>query len=540
MKKFLQQLDGLNSSADGRRVLYVPYDQLSDQIGPLARENPRELAIVLIENPRKASRRPYHRQKLVWILCQQRQFGLEQAARGVAVLYRVGDYGEVLQSYRARVMRPAERELRGELEPLFQSGALEELPHEGWLTRADDMPAGPPWRMDAFYRRVRQRLGILMEKGKPIGGRYSFDGENRHPWKGDPPAPRPPRFEETPLKREVRELIQTHYAHHPGEFDLSTIPVTSEEIELYWRWVQAECLPWFGPYEDAMSVHSPHLFHSRLSPLINLHRLTPRRVLQDVLELDLPLNCKEGFVRQLLGWREYMHHCHEMTDGFRTVAPESTDVGDGGYSLWTGQAWSQATPAHEPCAAADRGAVPNVLGADRPLPPAFWGVPSGLNCLDTVIAQVWREGYSHHITRLMILSNLASLLDVSPRQLTDWFWVAYIDAYDWVVEPNVLGMGTFAAGPVLSTKPYVCGSAYIHRMSDFCKSCRFDPRSDCPVTSLYWAFLERKSKHLGGVGRVDPVLRGLANRSAEKKRHDAAVFERVSATLTRGEAIEPA
>ena len=156
-----------------------------------------------------------------------------------------------------------------------------------------------------------------------------------------------------------------------------------------------------------------------------------------------------------------------------------------------------------------------------------------------MVESVWDEGYSHHITRLMVLSNLASLLDVDPRELTDWFWVAYIDAYDWVVEPNVLGMGTFAAGDLMTTKPYVSGAAYIDRMSDYCGACAFHPKKTCPITPLYWAYLGRHADALEGNPRVALPLRSQAKRTPAQKEADRSTFEEVRATLQRGEALSP-
>jgi deoxyribodipyrimidine photolyase-related protein len=184
-------------------------------------------------------------------------------------------------------------------------------------------------------------------------------------------------------------------------------------------------------------------------------------------------------------------------------------------------------------------ARPSWLGADRPLPEVFWGsAPSGLHCLDTVVHDVWDEAYGHHITRLMVLSNLATLLDVSPRELTDWFWVAYADAFDWVVEPNVLGMGTYAAGPLMTTKPYVSGAAYLAKMSDYCQSCAFDPKTTCPVTRLYWAFLARHEARLPGPRMAMPLV-SVRKRSAAERAADAEEFHRVSRALTEGERLTP-
>ena len=511
---FTRELDARAQDKTGRRRwVFAAYDQLSAAIGPLARLDPRDAGLVLVESPAKAARRSYHRQKLALILANQRQFALAQAARGVAVRYVVspGGYADALAPLARELgplvhMRPAERELRDDLAPLVAAGALVEVPHEGWLTTRAQFEAsqsGPPWRMDAFYRHVRRASGVLMKGGRPVGGKWSFDAENRRPWHGDPPAPEPPSFVPDAVTREVGALVEERFAGHPGAVDLARLPATTADAEAQWAWAKRACLPQFGPFEDAMSTRSSGLFHARLSPLINLHRLLPRRVVDEAAALDISLASREGFVRQLIGWREFVRHVHEATDGFRAVPP-------------------------------------GPLGAARPLPPAFWGTRSGLACLDHVVADVWREGWSHHITRLMVLSNLATLLDVSPRALTDWFWVAYVDAFDWVVEPNVLGMGTYAVGGVMTTKPYVSGAAYLDRMSDYCQRCAFDPKRTCPVTRLYWAFLARHESALAGNVRMAMPLRALGRRPAAERAADARTFERVSDTLTRGRALDAA
>ena len=452
MQRFRAALEERQSDPSGRRWLYVPYDQLSAEIGPLAREEPEELGIVLIESVWKAKRRPYHRQKLALVLANQRQFALEQAERGVAVDYvaTADRYSSVLEKVFGergplRVMEPAERELRADLWPLMRGSSLEVLEHEGWLTRREQFEASRDrrgcYRMDSFYRRVRRDSGVLMDGGKPVGGRFSFDAANRRPWRGEPEPPAPPTFDVDAVTAEVGESIEQRFSDHPGELHLDRLPTTRGQAEATWSWAKQHCLKSFGPYEDAMSRHSSGLFHTRISSLLNLHRLLPRRVLE-VEEHDAPLESREGLIRQVLGWREFVHWVHVATDGFRRSAtPEENAENE------------------EP--AIDDGAGPSFLGADRQLPATFWGQPSGLACLDHVVAEVWREGYSHHINRLMVLANIATLIDISPRELSDWFWVAYTDAYDWVVEPNVLGMGTFALGDLMTTKPYIAGSNYI-------------------------------------------------------------------------------
>ncbi len=551
MSYFNRTLKSLSCDPAGRNWLYVPYDQLSDEIGPLSKEVPKTLGIILIENRWKASRRPYHKQKLALILSNMRHFALEQARRGVAVRYLYTDqtYSETLTPLcrelgKIRVGEPAEYELQQDLRPLVESGVLQIIPHEGWLTSVEQFRKSQKgketsWRMDAFYRLVRTETGILMEGEKPVGGKYSFDSENREAWSGTPPAATPLSFPTDPIKEEVDDLINKNFAQHPGRLDMRTIPVSKKEAMQLWNWAKEACLPTFGPYEDAMSVESTTLFHTRISALLNICRLLPAHVVNEVAELSIPLASKEGFIRQVLGWREFMHHVHTLTHGFRRVPGFDGHVarkpGDGGYKLWAGKSWSgqmtgQKLHGH---------AVPNFLGSETPLPPAFWGKTSGLHCLDRVVESVWTEGYSHHITRLMIVANLATLLDISPRQLTDWFWVAYIDAFDWVVEPNVLGMGTFALGDLLSTKPYVCGAAYINKMSDYCKGCAFDPKKNCPVTNLYWAFLARHKDVLAENPRMRLIMSVLQKRGEEKMDADRTVYAKVRDALLACKEVSP-
>jgi deoxyribodipyrimidine photolyase-related protein len=527
---FRERLAARSPDPRNRRWIFVPYDQLSDRIGPLARLDPPDAGIVLVESPWKAARRPYHKQKLALILANLRHFAIEQAERGVAVRYVVahGPYRDALRPLAEElgeltVMEPAERELRVDLAPLVTEGRLKVVPHEGWLTTGSQFEESqggpPPWRMDAFYRRVRRDSGLLMdETGKPLGGKYSFDAENREPWRGEPPAPQEPDFPLDPIKEEVLGLVESTFSDHPGESRPEALTATQADAETLWAWAKRECLENFGPYEDAMSTRSEGLFHTRISFLLHVHRLLPRKVVEEIAESDAPLASREGFVRQVLGWREFMRHVHARTDGFRDLS---------------GSAATEADAATEP-------AVPSALGAETPLPPAWWGSKSGLACLDTVVGSVLRTGYSHHITRLMVLANLATLLDVSPRELTDWFWAMYTDAFDWVVEPNVLGMGTFGAGDLMTTKPYVSGAAYIHRMGDYCESCMFDPKKDCPITSLYWAFLARHEEVLKKNPRMRLPLASMRKRAEAARARDARVFEWVSRELSGGRELDPA
>jgi deoxyribodipyrimidine photolyase-related protein len=527
MSVFRNLLRTLQPPPAARQWLWIPYDQLTDQLGMLAALPPQQVGIVLIESRAKSKRRPYHKQKLAFILTNQRHFALEQAKRGVAVDYvhTDGSYADGLRAAIARhgplkCMTPAERETRRDVQPLVDEKLLVLEEHSGWLTTSGDFDSCrniDGYRMDAFYRTVRQRTGWLMDKGKPLGGQYSLDGDNREPWRGQPPAPTPPRFEVSDISIEVIEFVNKHYGDHPGVVDalaMSRHPQTAADAHTLWDYAKTHALPSFGPYEDAMSASQPLLFHSSLSAVLHLHRLLPKQVIKDTLDLPIALNSKEGFIRQIAGWREFVRHVHNATDGFTTIEPDKVDA--------LGQSMASALNAHQP------------------LPAAYWtGAPSGLACLDNTVVDVWRDAYSHHIPRLMVLANIATLLDVEPRALTDWFWIAYVDAFDWVVEPNVMAMGSYGVGGVMTTKPYIAGSAYIERMSDHCRGCAFSPKKNCPLTPMYWAFLHRHQSELPGQRMAVP-LAASRKRAPSMRARDDAIYQVVRSKLQAGEKLTPA
>jgi deoxyribodipyrimidine photolyase-related protein len=463
-----------------------------------------------------------------------RHFALEQALRGCRIVY-----GESPTSFTDGLItlqqqwnwsellcnRPAERELRVELDAARTQGfRITFTADTAWLsTTADFDTAFPPrpttkpgqrtYLMDTFYRAMRQKTGILMSHGKPVGGKYSLDAENRLPWRNELPVPVRPTFPPDAITLEVMAMIEQRHPDTFGELEGFDLPVTRADAESAWAFALHHCLPHFGPWEDAMSTEHPDLFHSLTSPLVNLTLLRPRQLVEDVAEAHaagaVPLASAEGFIRQLLGWREFIRHIHEATDGFRTL---------------------------------ESNAAPNALNAHHDLPPVYWGTPSGMACMDTVVAGVVANGWSHHITRLMVLSNLATLCGFSPRQLTDWFWFAYIDAYDWVVEPNVLGMATFADGGLTATKPYVSGAAYINKMSDFCGKCALNPKltlgpGSCPFTALYWSFLERNEAVLAPLNRMAMPLATMRKRSATERDALRQRAELAITQLERGERI---
>jgi deoxyribodipyrimidine photolyase-related protein len=539
MSAFLPQVikagPTLNDARD-RRWIYVPYDRLTDRAGPVHNTNPAQCGIVMVESLEKGTRRPYHKKKLALLLSNERHFALEQAARGVKVIYIFtgGSFGDGLLEAQKKyslnqitLMRPAERELRLDLNRAQHQGLkLQEGEDETWLTTEADFdkvfaitPTTRPqtFLMDRFYRAMRKHTGLLMEAGKPIGGKFSYDHENRKPFRGEVPVPNRPSYPPDEITTEVLRLVERKFPAHFGSLEGFDLPVTANDCRAFWNFALTHLLPNFGPWEDAMATNHPDLFHSKISALMNLGRLLPRDAVNDVAaaygQQKIPLASAEGFIRQVLGWREFMRHVHRVTDGYRNLP----------------------VPYEKPAKGLYAGAAPTALDATRPLPAAYWGVESGLNCIDTVVRQVVNEGWSHHITRLMVLSNLATLCGFSPRELTDWFWIAYVDAYDWVVESNVLGMATYADGGVTATKPYVSGAAYINRMSDYCKRCQYDPakstgEGSCPFTALYWSFLERNSDRLSGNQRLAMPYATLrkkppAERKALRERARVAIDE---------------
>jgi deoxyribodipyrimidine photolyase-related protein len=553
MASFRQQIRPAQpTSADmrDRRWIYIPYDRVTDRTGPLTEQPPEQTGIVLVESTAKAMRRPYHKKKLVLLISNMRHFALEQAAKGCSVIYNFSpqSQGEALLKLQSdlplpeiTVTRPAERELRIDLAQAASSGLkLHEVPDTTWLSTSKDFLGvfgpykhGRSYVMDRFYRRMRQQTSILMSNAKPIGGQFSFDADNRNPYKNQIPIPAPPTFPPDDITREVIQMVGDTYAHHFGSIDNFDLPVSQSDCDTMWAFALEHLLPNFGPYEDAMRDDQLQLFHSRTSALINLGRLLPADLVRDVEQAStagrVPLASAEGFIRQILGWREFMRHIHEQTDGYRLLQgqipsePANRKPRQIQQEVSASQTPKSARARTQPAVESDpyEGAAPSALGATLPLPAVYWGTKSGLHCVDTAVAQVISEGWSHHIIRLMVLANLATLCGFSPRELTDWFWFAYVDAYDWVVEPNVLGMSTYADGGLTATKPYVSGAAYINRMSNFCGHCQYNPKistgpDSCPFTSLYWTFLERNQSVLGKNFRLLMPYRTLAKKSSEE------------------------
>jgi len=342
-------------------------------------------------------------------------------------------------------------------------------------------------RLEYFYRPLREKFDVLMDDGEPAGGRWNFDAENRgaFPKSGPGRLPAPKRFKPDRLTRGVIDLVNARFADHPGSLDRFDWPVTPEDARAALDDFLARRLGMFGQYQDAIWTGEPWLYHARLSQALNMKLLDPRDVVAGAERAwrtgKAPLEAAEGFIRQVIGWREYVRgvYWHFM--------PEYLDR--------------------------------NALGADRPLPGFYWTAATEMNCLRDALSQTLEVGYAHHIQRLMVTGLFALLFGVEPRRVHEWYLAVYVDAVEWVELPNTLGMSQFADGGVMASKPYCATGAYIDRMSNACKGCRYKPSvatgpDACPFTTLYWDFLARHEKLLRKNQRMSMQLKNLDRKPA--------------------------
>ena len=345
-------------------------------------------------------------------------------------------------------------------------------------------------RLEYFYRELRQRHNILMDDGQPAGGKWNFDADNRETFGAKGPGVLPPRaaFKPDSLTREVITLVKTRYADHPGTLDSFAWPVTrTQALQALQRFV-VERLPLFGRYEDALWPGEPWLYHSHLSSAMNLKLLSAREVVQ-AAEIayragHVPLQSAEGFIRQILGWREYVRGIY----------------------------WTQMPSYIER----------NALGAEENLPTWFWTGNTDMACLQDALTQTLEHGYAHHIQRLMVTGLFALLLGVRPQQVHAWYLSVYVDAVEWVELPNTLGMSQYSDGGLMASKPYVATGKYIQRMGGPCKGCRYDPalregERACPYTTLYWDFLMRHETLLAKNARMALQVKNVARMTESEK-----------------------
>ncbi len=490
------------------RLLLVLGDQLSHSyIADTLDAVPGTDVILMAESADFVKRQPYHAQKIVLVWSAMRHFAAELTALGHTVVYvrqeedrRFRD--AVVETARAHdlnmvaFVRPREKATRRDLLKFLGEAGLtaDESPDPLWYTAPEAfatwLAARKSPKMEDYYRDVRKRFGILMrDKTTPEGGEWNYDKENRKPFpkRHEPVSPFRAAPDATTL--EVMDTVRGMTAPFGlyGSVDGFSAPVTRADAEAALTFFVTYCLPAFGPYEDAMTTRDDFGFHSLLSIPMNLSLLSPRECIAAALAAyekgDAPLNSVEGFVRQIIGWREFMYQMGESFPGdYQTT---------------------------------------NALHHTRPLPAWYWTGDTKMRCLRHVIRRVLENGYSHHIERLMVLGNFALLYGADPHALNRWFWSLYLDAYEWVVTPNVVGMSQWADGGWVATKPYVSSGAYIDRMSDYCGDCVYNPKESvgetaCPFTTLYWSFLiEHESSPLSN--RMTQNLFGLKNKTPEER-----------------------
>lgn len=478
--------------------IWVLGDQLWQTQAALASD--ANAPVILIESRHHSSQRPYHRQKLVLLWSAMRHFAIELETEGRTVTYTIAaDFETPLRQWieqqhisELRLMEPADRPFAQFLDTLNLPCRLTRVPNNHFLWSVAEFKQWAEGRkrllMESFYREGRKRYNILMEgtaqRPTPVGGQWNYDKENRKPPKKgiDPPARH--WFEPDEITQQV--MADVAKLDTFGDLEPFGWAVTrSQALQVLDDFINVRLTP-FGPYQDAMVTGADTLWHALLSPYLNIGLLHPLEVIQTVEaayhQQDLPLNSVEGFIRQVLGWREYMRGLYSYVD----------------------EDYPQK----------------NYFDHHQPLPEFFWTGDTPMNCLHQSIDQVKRTGYNHHIQRLMILCNFALIAGLSPQAVESWFHAAFIDAYDWVMQTNVIGMGLFADGGLLATKPYAASANYVNRMSDYCQTCQYNPKARtgedaCPFNFFYWDFLARHRDKLQSQGRMNFILNHLDKMSGE-------------------------
>ncbi|MDX1804192.1 MAG: cryptochrome/photolyase family protein [Alcanivorax sp.] len=360
-------------------------------------------------------------------------------------------------------------------------------------------------RMEYFYRQMRRRTGLLMEGDEPLGGQWNYDSRNRQPYRGDTPLPPSLTFEHDAIDSEVLALVARRFSDHIGSLERFQWGTTAEQAQRALAHFIEHRLPYFGDYQDAMVTDEDSLFHSLLSPYLNLGLLDPLAVCQAAEQAyyagSAPLNAVEGFVRQILGWREYVRGIYWL------MMPD-----------YAGE---------------------NRLGNTRALPSFYWSGETRMHCMAECLRNTMENAYAHHIQRLMVTGNFALLLGVLPEAVCRWYLEVYADAFDWVELPNTLGMVMHADGGYLGSKPYAASGSYIHRMSDYCRHCRYDVKTasesdSCPFNSLYWHFIHRHRHQFAGNHRMRMIYRNLERMDEGKVQ---AILNRAETLLADPESL---
>ncbi len=477
-----------------KTTVWFAGDQLTQRSSALEGLDPAETRVLLIESIARGRERPYHKRRLVLIYAAMRGFADDLRRAGWHVDYHAerDDYAVPLAEHiaafrpeRFRIMELADYGVTDRLATLVKAHGLvpEITPTVGFVSSADEFAelfARGQGRvtMETFYRRIRRRTGILMDGDEPLGGVWNFDRENRLPPKRGMRFPAEPKV---PLRAHVRAaiaLVERQFADHPGNIGEFDIPTTRADARAYADDFFKTRFDDFGPYEDAMVAGEARLYHSRLSAQINLGLLHPlelcERAERAYHDGSARLASVEGFVRQLIGWREFIWQT------YRRQMPEYRSR--------------------------------NALHADLPVPQFYRDGETEMFCMREAMRCVLDLGWAHHILRLMVLGNFALLAGVEPQALTDWFWEMFVDGYDWVMVPNVIGMTLHADGGLVGTKPYAASANYINKMSDYCSRCTYDPKKTvgeeaCPYNALYWDFMRRNERRFASNPRMSLPLR---------------------------------
>ncbi|TPG57530.1 cryptochrome/photolyase family protein [Roseomonas nepalensis] len=483
-------------------------DQLSESLASLRDLDPSADTVLLAEVMAECTYVRHHKQKIVLVLSAMRHFAGALAALGLRVRHVRLDDPANTGSLEGEVLRAA-RDLRPSRIVVTHPGEwrlLEAM--QGWEEAAgvpvdileDDrflcsLPEFRRWagekrnlRMEFFYRAMRRTHGVLMEAdGTPLGGAWNFDRENRAPLRRLPPVPPRPAVAPDAVTREVMDLVERFFPDHFGTLEGFGWPVTRAEAVRALEDFVARRFPGFGLHQDQMASGEPFLFHALVSTSLNLGLLLPWEVVAAAEAAyragHIPLAAAEGFVRQVLGWREYVR----------------------------GVYWSRM-PAYRSL---------NALAAERPLPGFYWTGETRMNCVRQVVRQTRDHAYAHHIQRLMVTGNLALLAGLAPEAVNEWYLIVFADAYEWVELPNVQGMALHADGGIMGSKPYAASGAYINRMSDYCRGCAYDVRDAagegaCPFNSLYWDFLARHRDRFAANPRLRPSIHALERMPPER------------------------
>ncbi|WP_417480764.1 cryptochrome/photolyase family protein [Maricaulis maris] len=490
-------------------LILILGDQLSLEISSLKAADKARDRVLLVEVMEEATYVRHHKKKIAFLFSAMRHFAAELEEAGWQVDYVRIDAEENSGSFTGEAERFVERQDPAKVivtEP-GEWRVLEAM--KAWPDKlgrpVDILTDGrficcraefETWadgrkqlRMEYFYREMRRKTGLLMAGDEPEGGKWNYDAENRKPASSDLFMPKPLRFEPDEITREVLATVEGRFSDHFGDLEPFCFAVTRKQAEKVLAHFIEVGLARFGDYQDAMLTDEPFLYHSLLSFYLNAGLLDPlhvcRKVEKSYLDGEAPLNAAEGFIRQIIGWREYVRGIY----------------------------WLKM-PGYE---------RENFFENTRNLPEFYWTGDTGMACLRAAIGQTRKEAYAHHIQRLMVTGNFALLAGIDPHQVHEWYLAVYADAYEWVELPNTLGMSQFADGGLLGSKPYAASGNYINKMSDYCQTCRYDVKRKtgegaCPFNALYWDFLVRNREKLQDNPRLRQVYSTWQKMKPDKRR----------------------